>query len=65
MVHPMEQGNPLEYTRDLGGERHLDIIPTERRENLQNPPTVEWQGIKWRDGDAIQQPKIRPTNVPV
>jgi hypothetical protein len=56
---------PLDCTRHLGGEK-LSVLkgkcPTVGRGNLQSPPPVERQGIKWRDGVAIPQSKILTQN---
>jgi hypothetical protein len=48
-------GDPLKSTRDLGGEtvsglNRVDLSPTVERGNLNTPPPIERQGLKWRNG---------------
>jgi hypothetical protein len=63
-------GDPLECTRDLGGERLSGFkgrdlrCPRVGRETLPSPPPVYRQGIKWRNRIAIPQSKTLTQNCP-
>ena len=61
-------GDPLECTRDLEGDRFsklkgtLDEMPYNGERELVELPSVERQGIKWREGVAIPQSKTLTQN---